>query len=637
MKRCMLFLLLVIILFNLALASGDVESLHKVNPPVHQWIAYQAGEIWSTNEIEGYLSTNYESCDPINGNKNDIIEGTCEEDDEYTGCSLLNPSRCCSNDNCEYGSYFKHFWDPDAPNGGNYNKGLDFPSQYDSSYTIAQFYWSNYVIPYYDSNKSKSYYYLGRVVHLLEDATVPAHVHLDQHATNDDSYEDFMPSKKDNKSIWGEQNKRNFEHFNGEDYIDKFYRQESLYWDDNVKSNASGLFKLFWFTAQKTEYYASDNWDATTNDGVSGTYIDNYYSHENGDLYYFPGGEHNQYLWEEEITNEGVEIIYDKDDLVDDDDGDWGTDLKKIAEANIPHAMKAVAGLYRLFWIETHNLAPCESGSCCDTNLDITKGNGEQPDGFGDYNFCQDEETISHRNYSCSGTSATESFTDSHVETCNEVSICGNATCNRIPNFHHLKLGNETTVNINGTEYDLRFGSLNTIGNHCKLRVNLNGSMVDMMTLKSNESNQSLKEPLLFNTTLCDTDNRILEFFLYYSPIPKIINFSISPSLNFGTVRPGRNSSVVNSTITVGSNTNTNFSIDISLINDTALFQNIHFDLNNNSLFENNEKLNQTLLYQIENKNVTQIIDLQSILTVPKGTMPGQTSEKISYTVTGQV
>ncbi len=47
-----------------------------------------------------------------------------------------------------------------------------------------------------------------------------------------------------------------------------------------------------------------------------------------------------------------VTIINDKDDI--EDLGDEGPNLAKIAEANIPHAMKAVAGLYQLFWNETH-------------------------------------------------------------------------------------------------------------------------------------------------------------------------------------------------------------------------------------------------------------------------------------------
>ena len=117
----------------------------------------------------------------------------------------------------------------------------------------------------------------------------------------------------------------------------------------------------------------------------------------------------------------------------------------------------------------------------------------------------------------------------------------------------------------------------------------------------------------------------------------EIVNFSISPSLNFGTVRPGRNSSVINSTITVGSNTNVNFSIDISLINDSDdIFSNVYFDLDDDSLFEVGERLNRTLGYEIATKNITQIINIASLLAIPKGSLSGQNSGEISYTITGE-
>ena len=78
---------------------------------------------------------------------------------------------------------------------------------------------------------------------------------------------------------------------------------------------------------------------------------------------------------------------------------------------------------------------------------------------------------------------------------------------------YHLDLYgiNEATYTFNNTIYNLRFGSLNTIGNYCKLRI-INGDNMEFLNLKTGIINQSSIFPLLFNTTLCDIDKRILEF-----------------------------------------------------------------------------------------------------------------------------
>ncbi|MBU0761265.1 MAG: CehA/McbA family metallohydrolase, partial [Nanoarchaeota archaeon] len=98
-------------------------------------------------------------------------------------------------------------------------------------------------------------------------------------------------------------------------------------------------------------------------------------------------------------------------------------------------------------------------------------------------------------------------------------------------NCYRMELGDYESAIINETEYGLRFGSLNTIYDYCKLRVDdgVDGPMMDMMTLKTGEANQSLIVPLLFNTTLCNTDNQILEFCVYYSPPLCVPDWSCSP------------------------------------------------------------------------------------------------------------
>lgn len=157
------------------------------NNTVHQYITKEAEDIWLSipNEIKYKLADDINDTD-INGkydaNKaDDIITGSAEED--LTISTIV-------------AFYSNHFWDPDTPNTGGlgeargkYSQGL--LSNGESSFTKAYTYWTDYLLPYYTGkdlfgsrftvDQDQSYYYLGRVAHLLEDAASVPHVHLDGH------------------------------------------------------------------------------------------------------------------------------------------------------------------------------------------------------------------------------------------------------------------------------------------------------------------------------------------------------------------------------------------------------------------------------------------------------------------------
>ncbi|MBI2629248.1 thrombospondin type 3 repeat-containing protein [Candidatus Pacearchaeota archaeon] len=97
------------------------------------------------------------------------------------------------------------------------------------------------------------------------------------------------------------------------------------------------------------------------------------------------------------------------------------------------------------------------------------------------------------------------------------------------PNFYHMEPGDETTALIKDNYYTFRFSGLNTIYNTCKLRINKSSSM-EFLSLKSGLQNQSIIFPLIFNTTLCDTTNNILEFFV--NVIPDSDNDGIKDNLD---------------------------------------------------------------------------------------------------------
>jgi len=148
----------------------EFNGLHKVDPPVHQWIAYQAASIWNTSEIMNYIPNTWSSSISYLDDYK-ITYGARMEDDEvnenlFGGCPYNKP-------------YCDHFWDPDE----GYDAGLNWNGQWDSAIRRAQNLWDENVIPnYVNGNKEESYYWLGRVAHILTDMGVPAHVHRDIHA-----------------------------------------------------------------------------------------------------------------------------------------------------------------------------------------------------------------------------------------------------------------------------------------------------------------------------------------------------------------------------------------------------------------------------------------------------------------------
>lgn len=431
--------------YGLVQYDSGVIALHKVDVPVHQWIAYQASFIWSTSEIiDNINSVDYsdvwdDADDSFLNNSgyefgDNLLIGSGEEDKDTTDDSY----------SCSWFGYNGpacwHFWDPDNPEGGNYDDGI---LDYGSNYNRAQKLYDR-AKSHYPSNKNKAYYWLGRVAHLITDLTVPAHVHNDQHVTNDDSFEDFMKNTN-TPNYWGEY-KPNYQHFEGSDYFGYQYNYENLdWWNNGVKSNPSNLFKLFWFTAQKTQNFASDDYDGN-----------NHFAYENGALYCLGYScSDYDYLWDFDNDYSSSLMVSDHDDLEDDDNGDWGDDLRKISEANIPHAMKATAGLYRLFWIETHDVEPCNNGWCCDLDLEITKEEGEQPTSFDDDYGCKFND-IMYFDFYCPGESPDYNVSETFIKSCDGVcQYCssGFSDCANYPITHVYNSTSKCSSGVGAGKY----------------------------------------------------------------------------------------------------------------------------------------------------------------------------------------
>jgi len=265
-----------------------------------------------------------------------------------------------------------HFFNPDSPEDeitGFYSKGL--LGTVESSYVRSRNYWIDEVLPLYIGkdrfgkqhpvDQDQAYYYLGRTAHLLEDAAQPSHVLMDPHIPHeltdlpgDSILEEFTA----NAGYYNSD--RNFYHWNGVSYVGDQYNYENLIpnfnWSkveptDTINQQNIDFFKLFWYTAQKTSYFASDDKEQDfTYEELDGT-PDNWDCSGTGD----------NNLWKDQYTScsnfiQKYELISEDLSCLDpmmtcSEPGlNEGPNIAAEADAVVPHAMKSVAGLYRLFW-----------------------------------------------------------------------------------------------------------------------------------------------------------------------------------------------------------------------------------------------------------------------------------------------
>jgi len=113
------------------------------------------------------------------------------------------------------------------------------------------------------------------------------------------------------------------------------------------------------------------------------------------------------------------------------------------------------------------------------------------------------------------------------------------------------------------------------------------------------------------------------------------VNFSINSNLYFGSIMPGSNSDVVNSTIIIGENNNVNLTFEIEL-NETSdnVLENLFFDFDGDGLFEDSEKLNKTLNYNSIDNEGEYLVNIGTRLSIPAGYRPGDFGGVIIYTAT---
>ena len=139
-------------------------------PCVHEYMARQATSLFTDSEITTFFP--------------DIGVGVTHEDEK---------DHIYSN-NWVDGALvtITHFWDSDlGDNDGVSNILGTFPNAWQKTQAL----WSLALGAYAKGDKATAYHFLGHVVHLMGDATIPTHVHDDMHGPDwfdDDSFEEWM-------------------------------------------------------------------------------------------------------------------------------------------------------------------------------------------------------------------------------------------------------------------------------------------------------------------------------------------------------------------------------------------------------------------------------------------------------------
>ena len=345
------------ILFAYLLVFPIPAYSHKVDPPVHQWLAYQASLHWpndTNHEIYQYLYSNdwFESYSSyITGST--IIKGTHDEDkfDPLSGKYFIKDDWGGSTSN-----FNSHFWENDQADGDINTSGLWTVftlGPYWSAVKKAEFYWFGgsdnypYFMPgygyidtdtvsfsgltslYRQDQKGLTYYYLGRVAHLLMDMGVPAHSHNDQHIFLD-TYESYIGFSG------------NYMNYIHSDYISGSINYD-LYpsdcpWSETQWNQKSKIFKMFHYLSESADDFESNN--------EGGEDPQHYYGHEN--ILF-----ECQWLEGESYWCTPHSVSY--------------AEAENHAQVLMPRTIKVISDLYKLFW-ETVN----------PTNLVVTATGGGQ-------------------------------------------------------------------------------------------------------------------------------------------------------------------------------------------------------------------------------------------------------------------
>ena len=274
------------------------------NKYVHPYVAEQAFLLWPRTSGEIYDNLGYNLGDRSCAEAHDgatITEGAIEEDSYDPVSEVCNISATTLT----YG-YNHHFYDPDinSPNNGLLNElgALAYSKIY--WYRATSFYAT-------ESTKGKAYWYLGRIAHLLADASVPAHVHRDAHSPFTIPFSDFNPDS--------------YEGYTETNYYSWTFNSAKVLDSANPIPSEWTLDNLFYCLAQQAQYFPSDNVDGNTSNISTCADVS---------------------TWPD--TTGWRKVGFTGDWYIDD------SNLQVIGNYMMPRAFQYTAALYKLFWREFH-------------------------------------------------------------------------------------------------------------------------------------------------------------------------------------------------------------------------------------------------------------------------------------------
>jgi len=237
--RILLSLLVIPLIFGLLFVSGIVspgEQVQAYSGDVHQDMAQYARDIYLQYQNEPWWSLE------IYQYQTEIDYYAAAEDDldivwNHTG--LLDA--CVT---------ITHFWEPDNGIGDEMSCGGCTGK---NAAWKAMIMWGMALGEYHSGDKATAYGYLGRVVHLLGDMSVPAHALKDCHPSGDTFDTDYM-------------NGHGLAYLPQKLSDDELNGLKALGMVEIPPTNLLPLYYLFYMTAQIGGYYPSDDVDGNTID-----------------------------------------------------------------------------------------------------------------------------------------------------------------------------------------------------------------------------------------------------------------------------------------------------------------------------------------------------------------------------------
>lgn len=214
------------------LSAAVPSPSERYGTDIHEYIAREAADLYGTLYGVAGIGLEYEAY--LSGS---ICPAVVDEDD---GLNSLNHF-------CEGGD------------GGELTDGLMF---FNSAYTRASGTTYPDAVDYYHAAaKADAYYWLGHTMHLVQDMTLPAHVHNDQHALGDDQYEATVATYASSFDFAGA-DYWNFQEWNGD------WSSSVSLWDRG--DDYGTLEAIFRETVDYTDDYDSDDYPGDCHNSTSG-------------------------------------------------------------------------------------------------------------------------------------------------------------------------------------------------------------------------------------------------------------------------------------------------------------------------------------------------------------------------------